>query len=550
MSGRLLLFLVGILGLGLSLTACGPQTAHRQPCPAGELCLEYGNGGDPQSLDPQIATTTNEAAILRELFDGMFTDGPDGGPIPGVAKSWETSPDGLVWTFHLRPEKWSDGQPVTAGDFVYAYRRMLTPSTGSSYAYLLYLLKNGQAVNDGKMPPEAVGAKAIDDETLQLTLEHPASYLPQLLKHQAYFPIPAHLVIERGDAWKTPGVMVSNGAYTLTSWKLGDHVSIAKNPLYRDAASVCFDRVDFFPTIDAVSAERRVLAGELDINNAIQSNRVRMLRAAPKSAPYVRSHPYLNTLYLALNLKDVPALRDLRVRQAISMAIDRDFIATRVLAAGQVATTSFVPLGIADYVPRDAPHPGAYWVTWPLDRRQAEARRLLTGAGYTPAHPLDLEIKTSDGGNNATVQSIQSDLKSVGVNIHLRLEDGNVVFESLNLRDFQVGVAGWVADYDDPMTYLALLKSGTGQQNYGDYNSPKYDSLIAQSDNEADAAKRTALLVQAEQTMLDDANLVPLFDSVNLNLVNRHITGWVDNDADVHPIRYLCRNDAGARAAK
>ena len=550
MSGRFLLLLAGAFCLGLSLTACGPQRVQRQPCPAGQLCLEYGNGGDPQSLDPQIATTTNEAAILRELFDGMFTDGPSGEPIPGVAQSWQTSSDGLVWTFHLRPETWSDGQPVTANDFVYAYRRMLTPATGSSYAYLLYLLKNGQAVNEGKLAPEAVGARAIDDATLELTLEHPASYLPQLLKHQAYFPIPAHLVMQKGDAWKTPGVMVSNGAYTLVSWRLGDYVRIQKNPLYRDAANVCFDRVDFFPTNNAVSAERRVLAGELDVNNAIVSNRFRRLKDNPAWAPYARSHPYLNTVYLALNIKDVPSLRGLRVRQAISMAIDRDFITKMVMRAGQVPTTSFVPLGIADYLPRDAAHPGAYWVGWPLDRRQAEARRLLTAAGYTTDHPLDLEIKTSDGGNNAVVQSIQSDLKSVGVNIHLRLEDGNVVFESLNLRDFQIGTAGWVADYDDPMTYLALLKSDTGQQNYGDYNSPTYDSLIAQSDNQPDAAKRTALLVQAEQTMLDDANLVPLYNAVNLSMVSPQITGWVDNDADVHPIRYLCRNDAAARAHK
>jgi oligopeptide transport system substrate-binding protein len=550
MSGRFLLFLAAFLSLGLSLTACGPQRVHRQPCPAGQLCLEYGNGGDPQSLDPQIATTVGEAAILRELFDGMFTDGPDGSPLPGVAQSWETSADGLVWTFHLRPEKWSDGQPVTANDFVYAYRRMLTPSTGSSYAYLLYLLKNGQAVNEGKLPPEAIGAKAIDDETLQLTLEHPASYLPQLLKHQAYFPIPAHLLIARGDAWKTPGVMVSNGAYTLTSWRLGDYVRITKNPLYRDAAHVCFDRVDFFPTIDAVSAERRVLAGELDVNSAIQSNRVRMLRKNPKSAPYVRSHPFLNSVYLALNITDVPALRDVRVRQAISMAIDRDFITAKVLGAGQVPTTSFVPLGIADYLPRNAPHPGAYWAAWPLDRRQAEARRLLSAAGYTPDHPLNLEIKTSDNGNSSAVQSIQSDLRSVGVDIHLRLEDGAVVFQSLNLRDFQMGVAGWVADYDDPMTYLALLKSDTGQQNYGDYDNPAYDALLVKSDNEPDPVKRTADLAQAEQLAMDDANMVPLYNGVNLSMVSPHLTGWVDNDADIHPIRYLCRNDAGVPAAK
>jgi oligopeptide transport system substrate-binding protein len=550
MLGRFLLLLAAFLGLGLSLTACGPQTPHREPCPAGQRCLEYGNGGDPQSLDPQLATTTNEAAILRELFEGMYADGPDGAPVKGLELSHEVSADGLTWTFHLRPAKWSDGQPVTANDFVFAYRRILDPKLASSYAYLVYVLKNGEAVNSGKAAPETVGARAIDDETLQLTLEHPASYLPQLLKHQAFFPIPAHLVSQKGEAWDRPGVMVSNGAYTLTDWNLGNYVRITKNPLFRDAANVCFDRVDFFPTTDVVSAERRVLRGELDLTNVIQSNRLLKLKSDPASAPFVHVSPFLNTVYLALNLKDVAALRDLRVRQAISMAIDRDFITHGILRGGQVPTTSFVPLGIAGYVTRDAPHPGAYWVGWPLDRRQAEAKRLLTAAGYTPAHPLNLEIKTGDGGNSAVVQSIQSDLKSVGVNIHLRLEDPNVVYESLNLRDFEVGTAGWVADYDDPMTYLALLQSGTGQQNYGDYKNPAYDALLAKADNEPDAGKRAQDLFQAEQLALDDANLVPLYDGINTNLISPHITGWVDNDADVHPIRTLCRNDAPGVASK
>jgi oligopeptide transport system substrate-binding protein len=553
MTVRILLALSAAL-LGLSLTACGPQTVQRGPCPAGKLCLAYGNGGDPQSLDPQLATTTNESAILRELFEGMYTDAPDGSPQLGVAAAPpQVSADGLTWTFHLRPETWSDGVPLTANDFVFAYRRMLDPNTASSYAYLLYVLKNGQAINERKATPDQLGAKALDDETLQLTLEHPASYLPQLLKHQAYFPLPAHLVQRLGDDWKKPGVMVSNGAYVLTSWKLGDYVRIEKNPLYRDAAHVCFDRVDFFPTTDAVSAERRVLRGELDISNGIQSNRLRLLRANARSAAFVRAHPFLITSYLAFNVRGVPALRDLRVRQAISMAIDRRFITDGIRRDGSVPVTSFVPLGIADYLPRDAPHPGAYWVSWPLEQRQGEARRLLQAAGYGPGKPLRLELKTADTGFGApsvAAQSIQSDLRAVGIDVSLRMEDSGVLYQSLNQRDFQLATAGWVADYDDPMTFLALLKSDTGQQNYGDYRNPAYDADLAKADAEPDAAKRTQDLVDAEQLAMNDANLAPLFNGVNLNLVSPRITGWVDNDADIHPIRDLCRDDAGPRPPK
>jgi oligopeptide transport system substrate-binding protein len=544
MAARPLLLITAFLCLGLSLSACGPQRAARQPCPTGARCLEYGNSADPISLDPQIATATNEAAILRELFDGLYTDAPDGTPALGVARSVETSPDGLVWTLHLRPEKWSDGVPLTARDFVFAYQHMLDPTTASSYAYLLYILKNGEAVNDGKAPLSAVGVKAIDDETLQLTLEHAAPYLPQLLKHQAFFPIPEHTVRRFGAGWSKPGHMVSNGPYALALWSLGDHIRIEKNPQFQGADKLCFDDVDFYPTQDPVSAERRVLRDELDLNAGIQSNRVASLRADPKKAPFVHSHPYLSLIYMIFNRKDVPALRDLRVRQAISMAIDRGFVTDKLLRAGQVPTTSFVPAGIAGYVPL-AQRPKAYWADWPLARRQAEARRLLAAAGYGPRRPLHLTYKTfSSPGSLLVSESLTSDLKSVGVDISIRQEEGIVALQSFEIRDFQLGYVGWIADFNDPMTYLALMRSGTGAQNYGDYKNPAYDALLDKADHEPDAGVRARYMAQAEQMMLDDADVAPLFVSVNLNLVNPQITGWVDNDTDIHPIRDLCRNDA------
>jgi oligopeptide transport system substrate-binding protein len=543
MAARPLLLITAFLCVGLSLSACGPQRAARQPCPTGARCLEYGNGADPTSLDPQIATAVNESAILRELFDGLYTDADDGTPRLGVAQSVETSADGLVWTFHLRPEKWSDGVPLTAHDFVFAYRHMLDPKTGSTYSYLLYVLKNGEKVNNGA-PAETLGVEALDDQTLQLTLEHAAPYLPQLLKHQAFFPIPEHAVRALGAGWSKPGHMVSNGPYTLAEWSLGDHVRIQKNPLHQGGARLCFDDVEFFPTQDPVSAERRVLRGELDLNAGIQSNRVASLRADPAKRPFVHTHPYLSLSYLIFNRRDVPALKDLRVRQAISMAVDRSFITGKLLRAGQVATTSFVPGGIAGYVPA-AERPKASWADWPLARRQAEARRLLAAAGYGPQHPLKLIYKITSSSTSLLVsESLMSDLKSVGVDLSIRQEEGIVALQSFEIRDFQLGYVGWIADYNDPMTYLALMRSGTGAQNYGDYKNPAYDALLDKADHEPDAGLRAREMAQAEQMMLDDADIAPLFVNVNLGLVNPHITGWVDNDTDIHPIRDLCRNDA------
>jgi oligopeptide transport system substrate-binding protein len=550
MAGRLSLLIIIAALAGLALGACRPSTGVRPPCPAGKLCLEYGNGADPISLDPALLQATVEAAVDRELIEGLLADGQDGAPVPGVAERWQTSPDGLVWTFHLRPEVWSDGVPVTANDFVYAYRRILDPKTASSYAYLVYVLKNGQQVNSGKAPLEAVGAKALDDHTLQLTLEHPAPYLLELLKHSAFYPVPQHVVERWQDTWTKQGHFVGNGPFRLVAWRLSDYLRIEKNPLYYDAAKVCFDQVTFYPTNDVVSAERRVLRGEMDVNNGIQSNRVKFLRGRAQSAPFVHSHPYLATYYVIFNQRDVAPLKDGRVRQALSMAIDRTFITDKLLGAGQVPTTAFVPAIITGYLAAGARRPAPYWAAWSLSRRQAEARRLLAAAGYGPARPLKLELKMSNSpGAQLVPEALQADWKNIGVQVGERPEDGIIVFQSYDIRDFQLGMAGWVADFNDPLTFLGLMKSDTGAQNYGDYKNAAYDALLGKADHEVSAVARANYLAQAEQMVLDDADIAPLYNSVNLSLVNHHITGWTDNAEDIHPIRYLCRDDAARGAA-
>ena len=529
-----------ILFVALAQVAC-QRPASRPTCPAGEVCLEYGNTTEPSTLDPIKTTLTTEATIVRELVEGLAANAPDGSPIPGMATSWETSPDGLVWTFHLRDAKWSDGTPVTADDFVYAYRRALDPKTAASYAYLLYLIKGGEAINSGRAAPESLGAAALDARTLRLTLAHPAPYLPQLLQHQSFSPVPAHVVARWGDAWIQPGHYVSNGPYRLVNWRLGDSVSLEKNPLYYDAARVCIDRIDFYPTQDTVSAERRVKRGELDVNSTIVSSRVAYLRGPGHMAPFVRTHPYLSNSYLAFNVTDVPALRDPRVRQAIGMSIDRDFITGKLLRAGQIPTTAFVPPQIAGYLPSDAPHPHAYWARWPLATRQALARRLLAQAGYSPQRPLKIELKTANVPASVLVaQSMQADLRAVGIVLTLRQEEGQVAYRSFEAKDFQLGLLAWIADYSDPMTFLTLMKSDTGAQNYGGYANPRFDALLDRADHEPDGARRAMLLAQAEQVMLDDGYIAPVLVGVNLNLVSPRITGWVDNAVDIHPARYLC----------
>ena len=524
----------------LALAACGGR-ADRPPCPAGKVCLEYGNTNDPTSLDPHKISLTAENTILGDLMVGLLEDGPDGRPVPGIATSWDTSGDGLVWTFHLRQALWSDGTPVTADDFVFAFRRILDPKTASPYAYLMYLLKNGEAVNAGKLAPAALGVRAPDARTVEVTLEHPAPYFPQIAKYLSMYPVPRHVVERYGDAWADPAHFVSDGPYVPVSWKLGDHVEVAKNPRFFDAAHVCVDRIDYYPTNDSVSAERRIKRGELDVNTSIQSNRVPYLRRPDQIPAYVHVARYIAVVYLAFNTHDVPALKDARVRQALSMAIDREFITGKLLRAGQTPAYAFLPPGIANYVADYKTGPHTPWADWPLERRQAEARRLLAQAGYGPAHPLSLDVTFPNTPDPMLyTPAIQNDWKSIGVKANLMLNETQIAFESYKTRDFQVGVASWAGDYNDPMTFLALMASGTGQQNYSDYSNPTYDGLLSRADHEVDVAARADDLARAEQIMLQDASVAPLYFTVSRNLVRPDITGWVDNITDTHRSRYLC----------
>jgi oligopeptide transport system substrate-binding protein len=509
---------------------------QRAACPAGQVCLEYGNNSEPQTLDPQKANLVDESSVINDLMMGLTTEAPDATPMPGAATHWETSPDGLVWTFHLRDAKWSDGVPVTADDFVYGIRRTLDPKTASIYAYLLYVIENGEAVNQGKAPLSALGVTAPDPKTVVIRLVHPAPYLPELTKHQSFFPAPKHVVEKYGDGWVRPGRYVSNGAFRLVSWKLGDRITAEKNPYFYDAKNVCLDRVNYYPTPDVVSAERRVARGELDLNTRFQSNRYERLQETLPGVPHTGVS--LATAYLSFNTRDVAAFRDIRVRRALSMSVDREFITRKLLRAGQKAAYSFVPPITAGYV-KDTPR--VRWADLPFDRRQAVARRLLAAAGSTKARPLSLTITTPNNTDTLLLmEAIQADWRALGVEVKIEQNEAGVAFNAYRNRAFEIGSMSWYGDFNDPLTFLGLFRSDTGAQNYGDYENPAYDALLAAADQEPDLGERAKILARAEQLILDDEATIPVFFVVNRNLVSRRLTGWVDNPPNFHRSRWMC----------
>jgi oligopeptide transport system substrate-binding protein len=526
-----------ILGAVTLLAGCSGKPAA-PPCPQGKVCLHIGNTTDPLTLDPQKSTGTWEDRIESDILMGLTQSAPDGSPVPGMAKSWETSADGLTWTFHLRDAVWSDGEPVTAQDFVFSLRRLLDPKTASEYASNMYAILNAEAVNNGKLPLTALGVEAPDSHTLIIRLNHPAAYLLELAKHHTMYAVPEHVVAKWGDAWVKPEHFVGNGAYVLKAWRLGDYVQIVKNPRFFDADKVCVDEIYYYPTADAISAERQVARGELDINTDIQSNRISLLRQ--KMPAYVHTNTYLGLVYLAFNRSQksgYPPFADKRVRLALSMAVDRDFIANKLLRGGQKPAYLFVPPGTANYASPPLPE----WASWPFEKRQAEARRLLKEAGYGPGRPLKLEIKHRNTADPMLfMPSIQADWKAIGVEATLAQEEAQIAYADYRARNYQVADAAWIGDYNDPMTFLFLARSNTGAQNYGDYANPAYDALLDKADQTVDPKARATILAQAETMMLSDAPVVPIYYYINKNLVNPKVTGFVDNIVDQHRARWMC----------
>ena len=505
----------------------------RSPCPNGEKCLEVGNTAEPFTLDPSRANLVTESTILYDMMVGLTTYDGKGRTVPGMAVAWTTSQDGLTWTFTLRKANWSDGVPVTATDFVTAFRRIQDPATASPYSYLYYLIVGTEAVNAGKARPETIGAFAPSPQTLVLKLTHPAPYLAQLLAHSSALPLPRHVIARWGDKWVEPAHYVTNGAYTLQFWKLGDRIVLRKNPQFVDVHSVCFDQVSYYPTTDPVSAERRVASGELDmINYSVQSRAKYRSQHMPG---YDRPNPILSTYYVAFNLQ-VPQLTDRRVRLALSMAIDREFMASKLLGAGVTPLYGFTPPGLPGYEQIATP----IWAAWPFERRIAAAQELMRRVGYTADHPLTLEFKYATSGGRSGIAALQADWRRIGADISLAPAELQIHYSELNVKAYQIALAGWTADYADASTYLDLFLKSSGQQNYTGYDNPAYAGLAAQATQERDGQKRISILRRSEALAMADWPVAPLYTDSSSYLVNPRITGFTPNAADWHLKRYMC----------
>uniref|UniRef100_UPI0035A912F6 peptide ABC transporter substrate-binding protein n=1 Tax=Mesorhizobium sp. LHD-90 TaxID=3071414 RepID=UPI0035A912F6 len=501
-----------------------------------EVVYNRGSAAEPESVDPHKTSTIYEANVLRDLFMGLVMQDAKAEVIPGAAESWTVSDDGKTYTFKMRAgATWSDGSPVTAEDFLYSFRRLEDPGTGAEYASMLYPIVNAEEINTGKAKPEELGVKAIDAGTLEITLKAPTPYFLEMLTHQAAYPVNKAAIEKDAAEWIKPGKLVSNGAFTLAEWVPNDHIKMVKNPKFYDAANVKIDVVNFIPTEDRSSAMKRYEAGELDSYDDLPTEQLADLKA--KFGDQIRVAPYLGSYYYAFKTDKAP-WDNAELRNAISEAIDRDFLAEKVWGNAMAPGYSMVPPGISGYTAAMA----SYADKSQIDREDA-AKAILEKLGYTPEKPLKMEIRynTSENHKNTAV-AIQEQLKPLGIEVTLLNTDTKTHYAHLEQKgDYDTARIGWIADYKDPETFLGTLRKASGN-NYSNYDSAKFEELM---DKAAAAGgnpeERMKLLSEAERQVVDDVAIMPLLYYNYKNIVSPKLAGFEDNVMDVHPSRFMSK---------
>lgn len=512
---------------GMAIAALFCQAA------VADTVLKRGNRFEPATLDPQKYQTHYEQNIILDLFEGLVTFDAMARPVPGVAQSWSVSADGLAWTFNLRPNlTWSDGAPLNADDIVFSFRRMMDPATAAQYAQLFYILENGQLANTGKISPDRIGVSSPSPDTVTLRLSTPAPYLPELLANAFASVLPRHVIQKSGADWVKPGNMVSNGAYILKTWESQDRIELMRNQRFHDAARVSIDRVVYYPTENLTSALSRFRAGELDTQMEFPTSQIDALRA--NFPAETKLTPALLTYYLALN-STTPKLADARVRRALSLAIDRDVIVTRINKLGEKPALTFIPPDIANYSLWQSPDAALSG-----EQKLAQAKQLLTDAGYGPTKPLKISYSfTSTEDFKRIAVAIAGMWKRIGVETELLNREGRVHFAALKQGDFEAGFVGWSADFNDAATFLYVLQSSSVNSNYSRYRNPAFDDLMARAAQAGEGTARATLLQQAEKLAMGDQPIIPLYTGVTRNLIAKHVSGWQPNPLDFYPSRYL-----------
>ncbi|WP_368543444.1 ABC transporter substrate-binding protein [Enterobacter soli] len=517
------IFTLSLLTAGI---LCASTAAWAANVPAGTVLAEKqelvrNNGNEPASLDPHKVESDVEFNIISDLFEGLVSVSPTGEIEPRLAQKWENK-DNTVWTFHLRPGiTWSDGTAITAQDVVWSWQRLVDPKTASPYASYpdnMHMV-NAHEIAEGKKAPDTLGVKAIDDATLEVTLTQPNAAFLAMLAHPSLIPIDKVLVNRFGEKWTKPEHIVTSGAYKLTQWVVNERLVAERNPLYWDNAHTVINKVTYLPIVSEASDVNRYKAGEIDIVYTVPINQFAQLKKTMGSELDVS--PQLATYYYQFNTAR-PPFNDVRVRKALNLALDKDIIANKVLGQGQRPAWLISQPDIGG-VTLKAPD----YASWPMDKRIAEAKKLLEEAGYNASHPLSFNLlyNTSESHQRIAIAASSMWKKNLGVDAKLQNQEWKTMLDAMHTHSFDAVRYAWIADYDDATTFLNNFRTGDSQ-NTTQYTNPDFDKALVEAAKAKTTQERGAYYQQAEDLLGRDVPAIPLYHYVRTHLVKPWVGGF------------------------
>ncbi len=488
---------------------------------APKQILNVGIGSEAPTLDPQKAEDTVSARVLYDLFEGLTSENEKGGIAPGIASKWDISKDGLTYTFYIRPNaKFSDGSPITAEDVVFSYRRLVDPKTAATYAEFISMIKNAKDVTIGKAKTDELGVNAINKNIVKITLEEPTPYFLKLAAFQNLSIVKKANVEKYGDQFTQPGNLVSSGAFKLKYWKIGDKITTEKNVHYWKNSATLIEKVNYLPISDVNTELQMYQTGQIDFTYDLPSDKFQDLKKT--LGKQLHANPFLSIYYISIN-NDVPPFKNNpKLRQALSMAIDRKILATKVTGRGEVASFDIVPFGIADYKQQSYP-----WQNLTPTQRIAEAQKLYKEAGYSREKPLTFNYSYNTNILHKKVAIALASMweQNLGVKLSLTNQEWKVFLTERTEGNYVTARDGWQADYNDASTFLDMFQS-KHPQNHPKYKNSRYDELIKQASIKQDKEQRSKILEQASTVLMNDYAVIPLYTYVTTHLVKPYIGGY------------------------
>ena len=496
---------------------------------AAEQILNKNNGAEPQTLDPHRAEGVPASNILRDLFEGLVSEAPDGSLIPGAAETWQINDDGTVYTFTLRADgRWSNGDPVTAADFAYGIQRSVDPATLSQYSSILFPIVNAEQIVKGELSPEQLGVTALDDRTLEIRLIGPTPYFLGLLTHSTTYAVHRPSVEKFGNRFARAGQLVGNGAYRLDEWVVQSHIRLLRSEKYWDDENTVIDEVNYFPIENQDAMLKRYRADELDFTQDLPFKQIAWIRENIADQLYIS--PYLGSYYYSLNLTLPPFAGAPKLRRALALAIDRDVLTEKITGSGEIPAYSWTPR-VTGYTQQPPD-----WAGWTQEKRNTEARRLFKESGHSEANPLTIQILYNTSENHKRIAiAIASMWKQVlGVETKLLNQEWKVFLETRKQKTMP-GVArnGWIGDYNDAYSFTQLLASDNEQNDSG-FANDEYDALLDRAAVEPDMQKRAELMEAAERLMLEEQPIIPIYFYVSKHLIKPWVGGFEPNIMDHH----------------